>query len=361
LYRRGPYGLYRRGPFVYYPQMETDSRKAIAQSLADFGLRDVAANLASEARNALAFTSIAKPDGDVPIGATKLGGNPDMPSYMPWPTRPAYARSHWYVKFLTEYASELRHAEKPKFPFSSIEDQVASADEDDRKVASLLAEAPLSFIGQFRLDADMAARTSLDHLPKFGRLLLFYDEEAQPWGSDPDDVSKFRLIYDDSAEEALSRREPPGPAVTTFPSAILEPLDVVTALPPDTYITDSIVGPRAAYSRLREWWFEVYRADDSDSHAHQLGGWPDVIQNDMQEELQYVSNGIVTGAPEGYDEGRKRGLTAGARDWVLLLQISSDETAGMQWGDDGCLYVWIRQQDLRDRNFDKARLILQCY
>jgi uncharacterized protein YwqG len=32
----------------------------------------------------------------------------------------------------------------------------------------------------------------------------------------------------------------------------------------------------------------------------------------------------------------------------------------MMWGDCGMVYYWIREQDLRERAFDRAWAILQC-
>lgn len=48
-------------------------------------------------------------------------------------------------------------------------------------------------------------------------------------------------------------------------------------------------------------------------------------------------------------------------DWRLLLQIDTDNDAGMMWGDTGMLYFWIREQDARVRDFSKVWMILQCY
>jgi uncharacterized protein YwqG len=52
--------------------------------------------------------------------------------------------------------------------------------------------------------------------------------------------------------------------------------------------------------------------------------------------------------------------TAGAREWVHLLQVASDEKAGLMWGDLGCLYFWMRQDDIEARRFDAAWMVLQC-
>ena len=42
------------------------------------------------------------------------------------------------------------------------------------------------------------------------------------------------------------------------------------------------------------------------------------------------------------------------------LQLDSDDAAKMMWGDAGRLYFWIRDQDLRERRFDKTWMIYQC-
>ena len=61
-------------------------------------------------------------------------------------------------------------------------------------------------------------------------------------------------------------------------------------------------------------------------------------------------------------DGIPCGLPAwpGAADWQLLLQIDSDPNTGMMWGDVGKLYFLMNSEDLRNRNFDAAWLILQC-
>ena len=94
---------------------------------------------------------------------------------------------------------------------------------------------------------------------------------------------------------------------------------------------------------------------------HQLFGWPAPIQNEMELECQLASNGVYVGGPEGYRDPRAEALRAGASDWVLLLQIDSDDDAAMTWGDAGMIYFWIRRRDLDQCRFDKVWLILQCF
>ena len=97
------------------------------------------------------------------------------------------------------------------------------------------------------------------------------------------------------------------------------------------------------------------------SALHMMGGHPDVIQNSMEEECELVSNGIYLGDVKGYKSPEAVALRQKPRDWRLLLQLDSDDDAGMMWGDAGRLYVWIRGSDLEARDFSKVWMFLQCY
>jgi uncharacterized protein YwqG len=100
--------------------------------------------------------------------------------------------------------------------------------------------------------------------------------------------------------------------------------------------------------------------DDAAGLVHRLLGHPDHVQGDMQVECQLVTNGLEWGAPSGYRDPRAVSLRPGAGDWRLLLQVDSEEAAGMMWGDAGRVYFWIRREDLLARDFDRSWLILRC-
>lgn len=47
-------------------------------------------------------------------------------------------------------------------------------------------------------------------------------------------------------------------------------------------------------------------------------------------------------------------------DWQLLMQLDSEDEAGMMWGDVGKIYFTIREQDLKSLSFDKTWMSWQC-
>jgi uncharacterized protein YwqG len=108
--------------------------------------------------------------------------------------------------------------------------------------------------------------------------------------------------------------------------------------------------------------FDYHEAvrEESEGPGHRLGGHADCVQNPMELECQLVTNGLYCGNASGYEDPRSKILAPGAFDWRLLLQIDTDNDACMMWGDCGTIYYWIREEDLRARNFDKSWLILQC-
>ena len=96
---------------------------------------------------------------------------------------------------------------------------------------------------------------------------------------------------------------------------------------------------------------------DPTDHAaihHRLLGYPDTIQDDMRLECQLASHGVTD-----ISDPRASELSKGALDWQLLLQIDSDEQAGMEWGNTGMLYYWVKAADLQALRFDTTWLVLQ--
>lgn len=212
----------------------------------------------------------------------------------------------------------------------------------------------LSFIAQLNL-REVAQFDSEGILPETGMLYFFYDCKRQTWGFDPADRGAWKVVHLDGDIAGLKRTGQAEfkPCYLTFSSEV--------TLPP----LESICIQRLKLSReevdkyfkLLEELNEMY---GSESTIHRLLGHPDPVQGDMQLECQLVSHGIYCGDASGYQDRRRSHLEDGVSDWRLLLQVDSEEQAGMMWGDLGRIYFWIQAQKLEQRKFDDVWLILQC-
>ena len=214
---------------------------------------------------------------------------------------------------------------------------------------------PLSFIAELDLAA-LRAVDGPDWLPASGALHLFFDAEEEPWGFDPADRDGWKVLRTDGV--AANTRPPPpalpsdrifAPVMLSGRSALTYPTTERVALPPE-------VGGAFDFEAVHAF----MDAELGDGPRHQVGGFPSPIQGDgMELEAQLASNGIYMGGPDSYTDARIAALEPGAADWRLLLQIDSDDSAGLMWGDTGTLYVWVREQDARAGDFSRVWMIVQ--
>ena len=273
---------------------------ASRQQLEAIGLGRLAAAIRSRSLPSLRLTA-GKPSAQ-PV--TRLGGRPNLPKEIRWPV--------WQDGF------------------------------------------PLSFIAQLDL-ATLPPLRGLP-LPKTGSLFFFYDAETQPWGFDPKERACAQVIYS------------PSPLTENSPRAPHRDLDEevrfqgsALSVSPETSLPNLGTGILGEFKATREEFDAYFKLIDPLSHpVHRIGGHADQIQGDLGLNAQLVSNGIYCGDGGGYEQGRKLGLLDGAADWRLLLQIDSEDRAGMMWGDGGRIYFMIHKDDLRRRQFDNVVLILQC-
>jgi uncharacterized protein YwqG len=287
----------------------------------------IAAMWSSFARSNVRLIPKSALDEDTsPIGATKLGGLPDLPVGAAWPIRPAYS----YPQGKHDYLQDSTRIPKP-----------------------------LSFLAQINL-ADVASQGCDLPLPEAGLLLFFYDADTQPWGFDPHDSVGTRVWF-----------VPKGTSIDRSFSSPLEPSPVrllqclaSEGLPSRDCAMDRMEGqpgysPEAFDNALD-------KLSDEDREAisyggHVFGGWPHPIQNPMELECELATNGINAGGPEGYADPRVVKLRQSAVDWRLLLQLDSDNDLNWTWGDVGRLYVWCRESEISARRFERCWTILQCY
>ena len=247
------------------------------------------------------------------IAASRLGGHPDLPPGFTWPTNKG---------------------------------------------------RPLDFLLQINLK-DLSGYDSRHLFPQSGLLTFLYDLDDQPWGYDPSDLKGFRVVYTPDPSNLKSHDIPNEDfalprcsvhfhsmlTVPHFGSRAAETLLEAVQLTEEE--TDSYFELPTEIERL-------YAPSENAGNHHMLGHSANV-QNDMQLEAQLVTNGLYCGDSTGYEDPRRKALEPGADDWILLLQLDSDENAGIMWGDCGMLYYWIRKDDLEQRRFENAWMTLQCY
>ena len=300
-------------------------------------------------------TSPVDNEAEIALGATKIGGAPDLPATMPWPWRPPYPD----------------HEER-------VEEAQAAVDlfgldflvEEERRTGE---PAPLGFIAQVDLAKVWRTGPVDPDIPHEGRLLFFYDTRLRPGGYKPGDITGARLIYDLTPIDSLKRAIPPAELVA--PKQKVPAAHVAASRgqfraqrcvlhagmwPPHFGSPDwnACEIKARAEKTVENWWYKVTR----DGHDHRFGGHPLQIQGgDMQTECALVSKGLDLGDGTNRNSKAAKRLKSDAPNWLLLMQITSDKHAGMMWGDVGNLYVWIRRDALRARRFEEARVILQCY
>jgi uncharacterized protein YwqG len=277
-------------------------------------------NLPQIARPAVRLVTRQVPQAQFSLGESRIGGTPDVPRGFEWP--------RW-------------------LPSKQRDDKFGQPWHPN-------VAAPLGFIAQIDLSAVPKVD---DSLPNSGWLYFFYDRYCETWGFDPSDRGCCRILYADCERSELGRAMLPSDADSEH---VAHPCKLQAwaelTLPDDL--------PDLEYGTPI---YEAYRelSDDLTKQGglthHHLFGYPQLIQNPMELECQLASNGVYCGNSEGYQGDRAKALAEGASEWMLLLQIDTDEEGpGWMWGDVGRIYYWIKRKDLASLQFQDVWLIFQC-
>jgi uncharacterized protein YwqG len=219
----------------------------------------------------------------------------------------------------------------------------------------------LDFLLQIDL-TDISLMDPTGDLPKSGLLSFFYDLENQPWGFDPKEQDGFKVEF--FPEQHFIQGPPPDPAyklnvrrlifshIFTIPSFGSRSFD---RLKQENHLNIDEIG---RYIKMEdEYYSQFYKKGCC---YHRLFGHSDNIQGDMQLEAQLVSNGINCGYSSGYKNKKAKTLESGSDEWQLLLQLDSDDSAELMWGDVGMLYFWVRKEDLKKMDYQHVWMTLQC-
>jgi uncharacterized protein YwqG len=252
----------------------------------------------------LRFRTEPTSTSDLPIGSSKMGGSPDLPIGIPWPT--------W----------------------------------DGR---------PLDFLLQLDL-VEIPRQWGGDRLPESGWLYFFYDIDRNPWGFDVSHRYGWRVLFYDGDRKNLERRKRSDnadpqlrPCGLTFFQGI--------------YVNWPSLQDEKSRSDLHSLTNEGLFAAQVEVSGHQITGNTHGGQGDMQEKCQLASNGIYLGGGGGplFDHVKAEQVRPGIRDWHLLLDLGSDENAGLEWTGYGRLCFWIREDNLRNSDFHNVWAVFECF
>jgi uncharacterized protein YwqG len=293
--------------------------------LADPRLARVAGWLATVARPAIRLLSSPLADEEaVPVGATKLGGRPDLPPDAGWPTKGP-------------------PVERP---------------------------LPVPFIGQVRLE-DVAGLDTEGALPRFGLLSVFYDADGthtstSAYPHDFNHPTHCRVLwFRQAAPTHLSRTAPPPDLVADNIEGVRDGVYRPRSLAPTSELSlpdpesPLLMGPNGKPTRMtqEEWktyaelWYDHM---DANNCVHQL--------------LGHASPNQAASVWEGYAQARRafhqsRDAPDGPpypAHWQdellrhrLLMQVS-DEDNGMWFGREGRLCLFINEDDLAARDYSRV-------
>ena len=266
------------------------------------GLARLAPMLEHLAVSSLRLKTAAAAEEHLPLGASRLGGQPDLPAGAEWP--------HWNG-------------------------------------------APLGFIGQLCLD-DLGSSPVAQALPAPGRLYFFYDARQKVYGDKPEDRGAWQVLYQADADDPLQRR----PAPDGLPSqSRFRPCSVAYSVEQTLPQRPVLFEPRLDWTPDEQAKYEDFIFQHLSNRGwprHRLWGHADEIQDDMHLQCQLAAHGA-----HGINDPRAAELAPGAMNWQLLLQVDTDQNTGMEWGNSGMLYYWIEKDALRARRFDNVWMALQ--
>lgn len=249
------------------------------------------------------LTTVPRTTKDFPVGVSRFGGIPDLPKSIEYP---------------------------------SFEGR------------------PLTFLAQLNLE-ELSSFDTNKLLPSAGILFFFYDAEKQPWWMEGDKRA-WKVIHFNGDTSELMRHE------------------VNTIVPEEYCFKSRQVKPKLEY-HLPSWENDAFdmidfKTDDDEETYMDLVS--DIQQLDAKEENEREPVHKIFSYPDEIQgkvsdnwlldyEKIHRNYPKSDNEWILLLQVDTDDELEMMWGDGGTLYFGILKDDLINKRFEEVYFRLQCF
>ncbi len=287
-----------------------------AQSLSAFhqpGVLLISSGLGSRGWN-------SREAGGPPLAGSRLGGWPDLPAEVEWPSwegRP--------MAFLAQVDLAEVHTVNPdvKLPQTGLLSFFLGSSSDTYRPEE--GSSTLRYHIDFGLSYDGTT-------PRPWRVLFF-----------PDNSALQQKPYLDSPQPDMHA------------PASCRPVTCRQLLPDER----SAVWPQLPLNaEERERYVALWNAlqgMEPEPYACQLMGYPHLLQNERVEEFcELAERGL-----NPYQGVADEKIAEAATEWCLLLQLISDANAEFEWGDGGHLYFYIRRSALEALDFSETYLYFE--
>lgn len=298
-----------------YQNLSLTDNASINVAIDDLGLAKHRELLQELIRPVLRLGSVETED-ELPIGASRFGGSPDLLSLDAWPKD----KSGQYMQFM----------------------------------------------GQLNL-AEIAPHFKEDNpLPRSGLLSIFsFDQEFMLEGVQliyQSDISMLQPV-DDPLEGKREFEYDMIEKVTTDHVQRLLPYEGGSQLYGKKFTREEVAGYQILLKSVNGSYFEDLddgnMSDEPYTFLHSLLGYPFPVQNnDMEMEVAMMAEGHARYSYPSTEEERIEWMIKG-QDWVQLLEIN--ETSNFIFGDAGVLYIFIHKDDLAKQCFDRVFTVSQCH
>ncbi len=244
-----------------------------------------------------------------PVGASRLGGLPDLPPGIQWPV--------WQGK-------------------------------------------PQSFVAQINL-SELSEFSERHLLPPQGWLFFFYDSARSTSGLYRSERESFKVIYTtEPVHEMESRPAPDGLGQVALFHPVFLSFSVGNSEPGWEHPALERLGLSFEQCLVYAEVIHCTRQDTAETEAarHQILGYPSPMQAPVALDCEHAQRDYWK-----LDRVQQAALRPLIRehvdDWELLLQVDCDPDAKIDWPGSGRVYYMIRRQDLVQRAFDRAWFVLQ--